>query len=109
MANGLEEAARDQLRIARQVGDVTANGCGAKVQAARQCEEAACKPSCVVADTAYLTCTDNAVTVCASYETAAACADAVQAADEAAETCDPNVSADFIENGKRYGRLFCTP
>jgi hypothetical protein len=96
--------------VGRLAADVTATGCGAKVQAARQCEDAACRPSCPAANDDYFFCTDDATTgVCASFETAADCADALEAPNAAAETCDPAAGLDFIDNAKRYGRLFCTP
>ncbi len=95
--------------IARTSNDVTANGCGAKVQAANQCAKAACVGTCPVVNDDYLICTDDAVTVCASYETAATCATALQQADASAAACDLNLGFDFFDNAKRYGRLFCMP
>lgn len=62
--------------IARTANDVSASGCGAKVQAASQCSSAACEPNCPVPDgdqqalEARNQCQSDAETsVCQSYQT----------------------------------------
>ncbi len=100
--------------VAQKLGDVTANGCGAKVQAAALCRDEACVDACPVPDDdtgkafeAFLKCQDDAATsVCQSYADAAACADDALSDGGVAADCNPDTT-DFGERAAIYVELFC--
>ncbi|MEO6573941.1 MAG: hypothetical protein ABIP89_08890 [Polyangiaceae bacterium] len=97
--------------VARSTGDVSATGCGAKRQAADQCESFVCAPSCPATDQQgfddYIQCLSDADTsTCMTYATAATCVDADLQADGSATQC-ALTGASFNENAAQYITLFC--
>lgn len=104
------------LNIAGCVAAVTstgASGCGGKVQAATQCEEAACDAVCPITDatssSAYDQChSDAQAGGCAAYDAATSCLDTELADDGGAAACNPVVTnGTFDEYATAYGKLFC--
>ena len=92
--------------VALTTKDTSSTGCGAKVQAASQCELAACVPNCQVPPTdqtsfvAFSGCLDQAAQgPCAKYELAATCDMSMMASY--CKTASPTQSVSL------YGRLFC--
>jgi hypothetical protein len=100
--------------IANATGDTSATGCGAKVLANSQCEQAACEANCPVSasDTgpefmALLACqTKSDSSSCKTYANDAACADALTGDGGTANKCDL-VGASFAENAVQMVKLFC--
>lgn len=99
--------------IAAVTNDVTATGCGAKVQAKELCLDFACVNACPTpagdnaAFQALLKCQDDAAkTVCKTYADAAACADPFLQPGGAATVCAPTVT-DFGDRVEHYLDLFC--
>lgn len=98
--------------VANAEGNTTDQGCGAKLQAADQCSDEACEANmpCDYDDGESSdagTCTEIAArTVCASYATAAACADALLAPGGVAAVCDEG--DDFLARATALAKLFCT-
>lgn len=101
------------LNLAGCIAALASSGCGAKFQAAQQCQAAACTgcpdpnggPQALAN---YQQCQDDSLSsVCASYETAAACADPlIQAGGSAAACAD---GATFVLRARSLAKLFCTP
>lgn len=99
--------------IAAVTNDVTAAGCGAKVQAKELCLDFACVSACPTpagdnaAFQALLKCQDDASkTVCKTFADAAKCADPFLAPGGAATVCAPTVT-DFGDRVEHYLQLFC--
>jgi len=99
--------------IALVTGDVTSNGCGAKVQAKELCLDKACVANCPVPDgnqaafDAFKKCQDDAAAgACATYANAAKCADPFLAPGGTATVCAP-VVANFGDRVEHYLKLFC--
>lgn len=100
--------------IAVTTGDTTANGCGAKVQAAQLCQDEACVENCPVpsddtgaAFNAFLACQEKAAAEgCKSYSDEAACTDTAVADGGPASVCNPDTQ-DFGERVSIYAELFC--
>lgn len=95
--------------------DVTANGCGAKLQASEACLSAACVAACPVpandegnkAFAAYVKCTEDAAkTVCKTFSDQTACATPLTTGAGAASACLPNTQ-DFGERAAIYVGIFC--
>lgn len=101
--------------IARASGNVTSTGCGAKVQAADQCGDAACEANCPIDDTdngesldARNQCTtDAASTVCATYDADSLCAEDLLLPDGGAAACAQGT--DFLSRATAIAKLFCVP
>jgi hypothetical protein len=98
--------------VANAEGNVTDQGCGAKVQAADQCGDEACDANCPVPegdDTALDArnkCTEDASSsVCQEFTDAAACAEALLQEGGAAEECAQG--QDFLERAVAIAKLFC--
>ncbi|MEO6421074.1 MAG: hypothetical protein ABIP39_16800 [Polyangiaceae bacterium] len=99
--------------IARTTNDLTATGCGAKIEANTECQQLACETNCPVSATdtgaefnALLKCQDDSETsVCASYATAAGCADGLIEAGTAAQCA--NGGSTFSDNANAMVTLFC--
>lgn len=99
--------------VAALSGNTTSTGCGAKVQAATQCEVAACS-SCADPSASqqaldnYNTCrTDAAAGVCTTYDTAQSCADTLTATGGSAAAC-VNGST-FVLLARNLAKIFCSP
>ncbi len=99
--------------VARLSNDVTATGCGAKMQASQLCLDRACVSACPVPDNdtaafnAYLKCNDDASkTVCKAYFDPAACATPLTTDGGVASPCLPNTQ-DFGVRAVAYVSLFC--
>ena len=100
--------------IANATGDTSATGCGAKVLANSQCEQAACEANCPVSasDTgaefmALLACqTKSDTSSCKTFAAAATCSDALVGDGGVANKCDL-VGASFAENAVQMIKLFC--
>lgn len=98
--------------IALKTNDLTANGCGAKYQALGQCTTEACEFNCPVTDdisfNEYQQCAMDAESGgCATYATAAACADPLVQSGAVAQECDLAGGGTFIANAAKYAALFC--
>lgn len=113
VTNGTSVSANNPGCIALVSGDLSANGCGAKVQAALLCEDAACVDVCPVSagDTAafnkFLACEQLAAQDgCKAYEDAASCAATLVADGGPASVCQPNTQ-DFGVRAAAYTELFC--
>jgi hypothetical protein len=94
--------------IALATGDTTANGCGAKVLALSQCDDAACV-NCKVTDDASLAllnqCTQDAEgAACASYAGPAGCADQLAEAGTASQCFG---GTDFDSGYNSIVPIFC--
>lgn len=99
--------------VAALTGDVSATGCGAKIQAAEQCRMTSCQSACPVtpgddaAFKAFTKCLDDAWTgECATYAAATTCADDFRKGSGAAAACYPNTT-DFGVIVSTYVTLFC--
>lgn len=97
--------------VARATNDVTSTGCGAKRQAADQCEAFSCGPSCPALDQQgfddYLQCISDADTsTCMTYADAAACVTPDLELDGSAPQC-ALTGADFSANANIFVDLFC--
>lgn len=99
--------------LAALSGNTTSTGCGAKFQAAQQCQVAACT-GCpdpnggaqALAD--YQQCEDDSLTsVCTSYETASKCSDPLTQPGASAAACADG--ATFVLRARNLAKLFCTP
>jgi hypothetical protein len=100
--------------VARLEGDITANGCGAKLQASQLCLDEACVAACPVPDNddgtafaAFLKCNDDAAkTVCKTFFDPTTCATPLTTDGGVASACLPNTQ-DFGERAADYVTLFC--
>ncbi len=103
--------------IANRSGDISATGCGAKILALSQCEEAACETNCPVpsgddgtAFNALLACQNKAgdptTGSCKTFAADATCADALTADGGVASQCNLG-GADFSANAIPMVKLFC--
>lgn len=96
--------------IANAARDRTANGCGAKVQAASDCVDAACNDTMPCTDAGGVAdCEKRARTSsCASFVTASdACAGPLLASDGGAHECAVGDASTFLSDAIRLGTLFC--
>lgn len=99
--------------IAALSGNTTSSGCGAKVQAANQCEMAACTscpdPSATQqALDDYNTCKSDArAGVCTTYDTAQTCADTLTATGGSAAACVNGTT--FVLLARNLAKIFCSP
>lgn len=99
--------------IANATGNVTASGCGAKVQASDECTAAACDPTCPLDeydDTSfelYSRCREEAESQgCAAFANAAtSCSDATTQPGGVAAVCVNG--SDFLDNLSVIAKLFC--
>ncbi len=97
--------------VSRASNDLTATSCGAKRQAADQCEAFSCGPTCPALNQQgfddYLQCLSDADTsTCMTYSDAAACITPALEADGGAPQC-ALTGADFSANALIYVDLFC--
>lgn len=99
--------------VAHLTGDKSTTGCGAKIQAAEQCQRAACEKVCPIAAgndaqfKAYTKCLDDAWTdVCGSFSSATSCADDFRKGTGPGAACYPNTT-DFGVIIRTYVDFFC--
>jgi hypothetical protein len=99
--------------LALATNDISATGCGSKVQASLLCQDFACVAACPVpngddaAFKAFTQCETNAAAgVCKTYADAAACINSAFGDGGPADQCAPVVN-NFGERAAHYIELFC--
>jgi hypothetical protein len=99
--------------VALFTGELTAEGCGAKIQAAEQCRAASCDEVCPVIGgdneqyTAYAKCLEKAWKItCDAFASATSCAADLIKGTGVAAPCYPNTT-DFGVRVRPYVDLFC--